>query len=47
MAEKMDEPIFHVTGWVNGWIAIAVARSYYPGLYGDRFPSTLQTLYPD
>ena len=28
MAAKMDEPILHVTGWVNGRIAIAVARSY-------------------
>ena len=28
MAAKMDEPIVHVTIWVNVRIAIAVARSY-------------------
>ena len=34
MAAKMDEPILHVTGWVNGQITIAVARSYYRVLHG-------------
>ena len=28
MAVKMDEPISHVTGWVNDRIAISFARSY-------------------
>ena len=28
MAVKMDEPIFHITGWVNGRIAIVLAMSY-------------------
>ena len=28
MAVKMDEPVLHVTGWVNFRIAISVARSY-------------------
>ena len=28
MATKMDEPILHVTGWVNGRIVIKFSRSY-------------------
>ena len=28
MAAKMDEPIFHITGWVNRRIAFEVVRSY-------------------
>ena len=28
MAEKMEEPIFHVCGWVNSQISITVARLY-------------------
>ena len=28
MAEEHEEPISHVCGWVNGWIAIAVQRFY-------------------
>ena len=27
-AVKMDRPIFHVEGSINGWIAILFARSY-------------------
>ena len=27
MAAKLDESIVHITGWVNGQIAILVARS--------------------
>ena len=27
MAEKLQETISHVRGWVNAWIAIVVARS--------------------
>ena len=26
MAAKIDEPIFHMRGWINGRIAITVAR---------------------
>ena len=29
MAAKMDEPVSHVTGWVNGRFTISVTRSYY------------------
>ena len=28
MAEKMNEPILHVQGWIKSRIAITVARSY-------------------
>ena len=28
MTEKLEEPISHVRGWVNGEITIAVVRSY-------------------
>ena len=43
MAEKMDDPILHVTGRVNGWISIAVAISYYRVLCGDQSPIPLWT----
>ena len=42
MAAKMDEPILHVRGWINGRIAIAVVRSYSCMIYGDRLPSSLR-----
>ena len=29
MAAKMNKPILHITGWVNGWITSVVARLYY------------------
>ena len=34
MAEKKDEPISHVTGWVNGQIEITVTRLYSRVLHG-------------
>ena len=40
MAEKLEEPISHVHGWVNSRIAIAVARLYSPMIRGDRLPIT-------
>ena len=47
MAAKMDEPILHVKGWVNGRIAITVTRSYSRVLRGARVPSPLRTQEPD
>ena len=44
MATKMDETILHVKSWVNGQIAIAVARSYSQVLRGAQFPIPLHTL---
>ena len=41
VAAKMDKPISHVQGWMNGWIAIAVARSYFWIIHRDRLPSLL------
>ena len=41
MAAKIDEPIFHVQGWINGRIAITVARSYSCIICGDILPSSL------
>ena len=46
IAAKMEEPILHVEGWINGRIAIAVARSYSRMLCGDWVPNPLQTRYP-
>ena len=43
MDAKIEEPISHVKGWVNGQIAIMVTRSYYRMLCIDRFSSTLRT----
>ena len=28
ISEKMDKPILHVRGWINGWIAMIVVRLY-------------------
>ena len=47
MAAKMEEPILHINGWVNGRIVIAIARLYYWMLHVDQVPSPLQTLEPD
>ena len=43
MAEKMEEPILNVQGWVNGQIATTVARLYSRLLRGDQVPSNLRT----
>ena len=42
MAEKREEPLSQVRGWVNGLIAIAVARSYSQMISGARLPSPLR-----
>ena len=47
MDAQMDEPILHVTGWVNGRIVIAVARSYYRVIRRARAPSPLRTQEPE
>ena len=47
MAAKMEEPISHMRGWVNGQIAIAVARSYSHMIRGARLPSLLRNREPD
>ena len=46
MAEKMEEPLSQVRGWVNGIIEIAVARSYSQMIYGAWLPSPLQEQEP-
>ena len=47
MAEKLEEPISHVRGWVNGRIAIAVTRLYSRMIRDDLLPSTLRDQEPD
>ena len=47
MDAKMEEPTSHVKGWVNGWITIAVTRSYSRAILIARVPSPLQTRYLD
>ena len=44
MAAKMDEPILHVTGWVNERTVIAVARSYCRVISRAKSQSTLHIL---
>ena len=41
MAEKREEPLSQVRGWVNGQIAIAVARSYSRMIRRAQLPSPL------
>ena len=41
MAEKIEETISHVHGWVNVWIVFAVARSYSHMIHIDFLHSTL------
>ena len=47
MAEKREEPLSQVRGWVNGRIAIAVARSYSRMKRGARICSPLREQEPD
>ena len=47
MAEKIDEPILHVQGWINGQIAIMAARSYSRMIRGAQLPSPLRDQEPD
>ena len=39
MTEKLEEPISHMRGWVNGKIVIAVTRSHSRTLCGSHLPS--------
>ena len=41
MEEKMEEPISHVQGWVDGWITIKVARYYCRMIHRAHLPITL------
>ena len=43
IAAKMDEPISHVKGWVNGLIETAVASLYYLVIHGYQSISPLWT----
>ena len=43
---RLQEPISHVRGWVNGRIAITVAILYYQTIRGYRLPSPLQDREP-
>ena len=47
MAAKMDEPISHVRIWINGRIAIAVARSYSHIIRGAQIIIPLRDQEPD
>ena len=40
-AEKMEEPILHMSGWINGRIKIVIARSYSRMIWGACIPSTI------
>ena len=42
MMEKIKESISHIHGWVNGIIAISVARSYSRMICGNFLPIILQ-----
>ena len=46
ISEKMEEHLSQVRGWVNGRIAIAVARSYSQMICEYRLPSPLQEREP-
>ena len=47
MAEKMDEPIFHVRGWINSQTVIGVVMSYSQTIRGSQLPSPLWDWEPD
>ena len=47
MAEKHEEPMSQVQGWINGRIAIVVTRLYYSMIHGARLPSPLREQEPD
>ena len=42
MAKKPKEPLSSGCGWVNIWIVIVVAMSYYHIICGDFIPSPLR-----
>ena len=47
MADKREEAVSQVRGWVNGQIKIAVARSYSQMIRGARPTSPLREQDPD
>ena len=47
MVEKQEEPLSQVRDWVNGRMAIAVARSYSRMIRRAQLPSPLQEEEPD
>ena len=47
MAEKMEEPLSQVRGWVNDQITIPAAMSYLQMIRRSRLPSTLREWDPD
>ena len=47
IAVKMNEPLSHVRGWINGRIAIAVARSYSLMIREARLLSPLRDREPE
>ena len=47
MADKREEPLSQVRGWVNRRIAIDVARSYSRMICGAWLPSPLREQEPD
>ena len=42
MADKKEETLLQVQGWLNGRISITVARSYSRKIRGARLPITLR-----
>ena len=42
MAEKPEEPISHVRGWVNIWISITAVRFYSRMIRGYSLPIPLR-----
>ena len=47
MAAKLNGPIFHVTGWFIGRIAISVVMLYCRVLHGEQEPSIFQNQEPE
>ena len=47
MDAKVDGTIYHIKGWVNVWISIAVASSYSWVIHGSWVPSPLHSWEPD
>ena len=47
MAEKLEEPISDIHGWINNWTAIALANLYSLMIHGYRPSSLLRDQDPD
>ena len=47
MTKKREGPLSQVRGWLNGHIAIDIARSYARMICGARIPSPLREREPD